>query len=38
MKQQNKMRACAKSYKSGSYRSHMKKCLKKGHRVAKRRR
>ncbi len=37
MKQQSKMKACAKSWKTGSYRAHMKKCLKKTHRVSKRR-
>jgi hypothetical protein len=27
--QQNKMKKCAKSWKTGSYKSHMKRCLKK---------
>jgi hypothetical protein len=38
MKQQSKMKACAKSWKTGSYRTHMKKCLKKSSRVGSKRR
>jgi hypothetical protein len=36
MKQQSKMKMCAKSWKSGSYRAHMKKCLRKGSSVRRR--